>query len=325
VAPARVSFESSTELTIEIDEANTDGWTAGWNDIGVADYGDETPDDYLELAFRYEEGLMATIDSVKPGFGALVGTLTIIGTGFADDPSLTKMYKRESGDADWEAVTAANISYESATELTLTLAEDESWDGGWNDLGVSVSSESTPDDSLERAFQFYTAGADDPNAIVVGPVEEVYIDGRYAGDLADEVGWDVREEIVKIFTQHSRTPVKTYPGEEEHELTIPLAEVSMENLADLFGSSVTDLSDGRKRVTFGGKQTIVDRDLLLVAPGISGKKTAIGFYRCNVGLSGSITYGKDANARIPLRVTVLEDTSRAYGDRIGFFEEYTAS
>ncbi len=269
--------------------------------------------------------MATTITSVKPGFGKAADAITIIGTGFQTDASESVILCRKHGDTAWKVVDPSRVAYVSGTELTLTLHATEFDDGGLWDIGVADVSETTPDDYLESALSFYVAGADDPDAVVVGPIEEVYIDGQYMGDLADEVSWEIREEIVKIFTQHSRAPVKTYPGEEEHELTIPLAEVSMDNLAALFGSTVEDLGSGRSRVTFGGKETITDRHVMLLAPGVEGKKTAIVFYRCNIGLSGSITFGKDTNAQIPLRVTVLEDTSREYGDRLGFFEEYTAS
>ena len=153
--------------------------------------------------------MATTLSSVKPAFGALTGEITLIGTGFDTDASESVILCRKHGDTAWTVVDPARVAYVSATELTLTLNATEFTEGGFWDIGVADVSETTPDDYLESALYYYTAGADDPDAIVVGPVEEVYIDGRYAGDLADEVGWDVREEIVKIFTQHSRAPVKT--------------------------------------------------------------------------------------------------------------------
>ncbi|MBN1319960.1 MAG: hypothetical protein JXA87_03875 [Thermoleophilia bacterium] len=268
--------------------------------------------------------MATTITNAKPVSGVAADEITITGTGFVETPE-SLVFVRKHGETAWTQVDATRVAYVSATELTLTLHATEFDEGGWWDVGVADDGDSAPDDYAASAVYFYTAGTDSADNVVAGAVEAVYIDGRYVGDLADEVGWSVREEITKIYTQHSRAPVKTIPGEEEHELTIPLAEASMENLADLFGVSVSDLGDGRRRVTFGGKQTITDRDLLLVAPGVSGKKTAIGFYRANLSMSGSITFGKDGMASIPLQVTVLEDTSRDYGDRIGFFEEYSTS
>jgi len=326
VDPSRVTYVSSTELTIAIDSENTDGWEEGWQDIGVCAYEGGSPTSYIEAVVHFfEEDHMATITDVKPRFGEAADSATIVGAGFVDAPSLSLVFVRPHGETTWTAVSASRIAYVSATELTLTLHATEFDEGGLWDVGVADAGDEAPDESLACALYFYTAGADNPDSVVVGPIDQVYIDGRYCGDLAEEVAWSVRQDMTKIFTQHSRAPVKAYPGEEEHEITLPLAEASMENLADLFGTELQDLGDGRRRVTFGGQQTIVDRDLLLIAPGVEGKQCALGFYRCNIALSGSITFGKDGLAAVPLQVTALEDTSRAYGDRIGYFEEFTTA
>jgi hypothetical protein len=269
--------------------------------------------------------MATTISNVKAVAGKAGDTITVTGTGFLDGASESVILCRKHGDTAWTVIDPSRITYVAATSMTFVLNAAEFDEGGLWDIGVGDVSETTPDDYLESALYFYTAGTDNPDAVVVGPIQGVYLDGRYMGDLLEEVAWSVNQEVIKIFTQHSRAPVKTYPGTEEHEITIPLAEFSLENLADLFNSTVTDLSGGRRRVTFGGSETLVDRDLLLIGPGVEGKANIIGFYRCNVGLSGSITFGKDSAASVPLKVTVLEDTSREYGDRLGYAEEYTVS
>jgi hypothetical protein len=272
----------------------------------------------------------ATITDVRPGVGKLSDTdlITIIGTNFADSPSLTKVYKRKHGATSWEAVTAGNIAWVSATEIAVTLKVGDAWDGGMNDIGVSVSTESAPEDSMEQALCFYTAGADASANIIVGPPDGVYISGLYMGDLAaaSEFAWE--EEIKKIYTQHSRLPVKTYKGDSTYTLSVPLAEWSLENIKVVMGSaaSITAEGAGRRRLTFGGGTSlVVYDDVLLILPGPDGKKVALVLYRCSISASGSISWAKDENAKLPLKIQVLADTSRAVDDQVGYWEEWTVA
>jgi len=264
----------------------------------------------------------ATISDAYARAGKLGDEIAIIGTGFEDAPNLTKVYKRAHGETAWEVVTVANLDFVSATELTLTLAAGDSWDGGMNDIGVSTSAGSSPDDSLDQALQFYTPGSDDADNVVVGPPDGVYVEGRYCGDFADAVKLNISEEIKRIYTQHSRYPVKTYPGDSTGGLDVPLAEFTPENVKLTFGSAaaVQDLGSERKRLTFGGRQAIVYKDVLLILPGPTGFKVALGIYRCGLSASGEITWGKDDNARLPVKLEILADTARAADDQLGYFE-----
>ena len=274
--------------------------------------------------------MAATISSVVPAMAkAGDSTITITGSGFVESPE-PKVYHRKHGATEWEAVDATRVTYVSATVVTVAIddANTDDWDEGFNDVGVSVGGESAPEDDLAQALYFYVVGADDPDAVIVGPPDAIYIAGRYMGDLADAFEFSWEEEIRKIYTQHSTLPVKTYKGESTWQIQVPLAEVSLENIKDVLGSgaSVEDLGSGRRRLTFGGGGSILTySDVLVICPGSTGKKLAIGLYRCAISASGSVTFGKDENARLPLRIEVLADTSRAVDDQVGFFEEYTAS
>lgn len=264
----------------------------------------------------------ATLSQVKSRVGKLADVITLTGTNFADAPSKTKVYKRKHGDTAWDTVTASNVTYVSATEITVTLASGDAFDGGMNDIGVSVSTESAPEAYLEQALQFYTAGSDDADNVVVGPPDGVYVGGVYSGDFADAVKLTVSEELKKIFTQHSRYPVQTYPGEASAQLDLPLAEFTPENASLLFGSTATptDLGSGRKRISFGGRTALTYQDVMLICPGPTGYKVAVGLYRCALSASGEITWGKDENAKLPVKIEILADTARGVGDQLGFME-----
>jgi len=269
--------------------------------------------------------MATTITSVKPFFGKAGEAITAIGTGFVDSPESVVLC-RKHGDAAWTVVDPSRVAYVSATELTLTLHATEFDGGGAYDIGVADNGETTPDAHLSSALFFYVAGLDDPDYVIVGAVDGVYVDGEYMGDIADQVSWDFTEEIKKIFTQHSNAPVKTFPGETTCELTVPLAEASLENFQKVLGApAIIDLGDGRRRLTFGGRSAITYNSILIITPGPTNKKYALAFYRANVGFGGALTIGKDENMKIPMKLTVLEDTSRAVGDRIGRFEEYAIS
>jgi len=268
----------------------------------------------------------ATITDVYPGFGKLADSLTIIGTNFADAPSKTKVYKRKSGDTSWDTVDTARVTWVSATQLTVALNVAEAWDGGLNDIGVSVSTESAPEDTLAQALYFYAAGSDSSANVIVGPPDGVYVAGVYMGDLADATEFAWEEEIIKIFTQHSRVAVKTYKGQTTYTLSVPLAEWSLANIKTVMGSgaSISEEGTGRQRLTFGGGgSTLVYGNVMLLLPGPDGKKVGLVFYRCSLSASGSISFAKDENAKLPMKIEVLADTSRAVDDQVGYWEVWT--
>jgi len=270
--------------------------------------------------------MATTITSVKPGFGDAADQITIVGTGFLDAGSKSVVLCRKHGDTAWVVVDPSRIAYVSATELTLTLHATEFDEGGLWDIGVADVGETTPDDSLDQALFFFIAGADDPDAVVVGAALAVYVSGQYMGDFSDSIGWTLSEGINKIFGQHSSAPVKTYPGEVSCELSVPLLEASLENYQKVLGAGeIVDLGDGTRRMSFGGRATITDDEVLLILPGPTGKRYAVTFYRCNVGFDGDVTIGKDKATNIPMKITVLADTSRGAGDQLGNMEEYTVA
>jgi len=265
-----------------------------------------------------------TLTQVKPYIGKTGDTLTLTGTNFADAPSKSKVFFRKHGDEIFVAVDAANVAYVSATELTVALdIADDDWEGGFQDIGVGENDDTEPTGTVAQAFVYYAAGVDDPDAVMVGVADAVYVDGQYLGDFADTLDWNFQEEIKKIFGQHGTAPVKTYPGETTCELTIPLLESSMENMQVVLGAGqIVEAGVGRRRMTFGGRSSILEKSVMIVMPGPTGKKQAVAFYRCNVGFGGAIKISKDAARAIPMKITVLEDTSRALGDRFGCIEEY---
>ena len=269
---------------------------------------------------------MATITDVKPSYGKVDENISVIGTDFQDAPSKTKVYKRKHGDATWDEVTDANVTFVSATELTVALATGDNWDAGINDIGVSDSGESTPDGSLAQALFFYVAGVADPNAVIKGAPEAIYIEGRYMGH--SHGGLDIEHEIETsdIETDQSLVPVRTVKVGETFSLAVPLAEVTLENLKDVWGVSATieDLGTGRRRLTFGGDSAITEKPVMIVLPAGSGKKWAVTFYRCAIVAPGALSWNRDDQVDLPLQITILADTSRAVGDQVGRVEEYAA-
>ena len=325
VAPVRVTFVSATELTFDIDEANTDGWTDGWHDIGVADFGDETPDAFLQSALRYEEGLMAVITDVKPSYGKAAGTITIIGTGFVDTPTLTEVYVRKTGETAWDMLPDASVAFVSATELTVTIALIDGWVGGLCDIGVADDAAGEPESELLGAVFFYTAGVFDPDAVIKGAPKEIYIAGVFMGHAHGNLDLEHEVETSDIEVNESLVPVRTIKVGESFGLSIPLAEVTLEHIKEVWGISaeIVNLTDGRRRLTFGGDATVLEKSVMLILPAASGKQFALTFYRCAILAAGTLSWGKDDQVDLPLEVTVLADTSRAIGDRVGRFEEYT--
>ncbi len=269
---------------------------------------------------------MATITDVKPSYGKVGENITIVGTGFQDTPNESKVYKRKHGEATWEVVDAANVTYVSATQLTVALAAGDNWDAGLNDIGVSDSGESTPDGSLAQALFFYVAGVADPNAVIKGAPEAIYIEGRYMGH--SHGGLDIEHEIETsdIETDQSLVPVRTVKVGETFSLAVPLAEVTLENLKDVWGVSaqIEDLGSGRRRLTFGGDTAITEKPVMVILPAGSGKKWAVTFYRCAIVAPGALSWNRDDQVDLPLQITILADTSRAVGDQVGRVEEYAA-
>jgi hypothetical protein len=113
---------------------------------------------------------------------------------------------------------------------------------------------------------------------------------------------------------------------ETYSLSLPLAEVTLENLKDVWGVSadIEDLGNGRRRLTFGGDTAITEKPVMVILPAGSGKKWAVTFYRCAIVAPGTLSWNRDDQVDLPLQITILADTSRAVGDQVGRVEEYTA-
>ena len=103
---------------------------------------------------------MATITEVAPSYAkAGDSSITLTGTGFVDDPSLTEVYRRKHGETTWEAIDPARVTFSSATEITIAIdaSNTDGWDNGLNDIGVADAGAGTPDAYLAQALLFYLA------------------------------------------------------------------------------------------------------------------------------------------------------------------------
>jgi hypothetical protein len=328
VAPARVTYVSATELSIAIDEANTDGWEEGWQDIGVCDFEEGAPESHIDAALHFfGEDHMAEITKVYPSCAkAGEATITIVGTGFVDEPSLTKVYHRAAGETSWVAVDAARVTYVSATELSIAIdeANTDVWVNGLNDVGVCDAGESTPDGYLKQALFFFTAGTFNPDAVIKGAPDELYIRGLFMGHTHGGLTVAHGIDTSTIEVDQSLMPVRIIKAGETFDLSVPLAEVTLENLRAIWGVSaaIETLGASRRRLTFGGDSNVPEVPVMMIVPAGAGKKWAVTFYRCAVTGPGDLVWSRDDQVNLPLKVTVLADTSRAVGDQTGRIEEY---
>ena len=270
--------------------------------------------------------MATTITDVKPSYGKAADAITVLGTGFIDTPTLTEILVRKHGTTPWTVVDPTRVAYVSATELTLTLHATEFPSGGMYDIGVADDGETTPDGYLASALFFYVAGVADPDAVIKGAPEAIYVEGRYMGHSHGGLDLEHEVETSDIETDQSLVPVRTVKVGETFSLAVPLAEVSLENLKDVWGISATieDLGSGRRRLTFGGDTAITEKPVMVILPAGSGKKWAVTFYRCAIVAPGALSWNRDDQVDLPLQVTILADTSRAVGDQVGRVEEYAA-
>jgi len=270
--------------------------------------------------------MATTISDVSPSYGKAADAATIIGTGFVDTPTLSVILVRLHGDTPWTVVDPARVAYVSATELTLTLHATEFDGGGMWDVGVADNGETAPDAFLPQALFFYIAGVYDPDAVIKGASEALYIGGRFVGHCHGAFELEHGVDTSDIEVNESLIPVRTIKAGETFSLTVPLAEVSLENLRDVWGISaqIEDLGAGRRRLTFGGDTDLLEVSVMVILPAGSGKKWAATFYRCAVVAPGTLSWNRDDQVDLPLAITVLADTSRAVGDQVGRFEEYAA-
>lgn len=269
---------------------------------------------------------MATITDVKPSYGKVGDNIGIVGTGFTDSPSESVILLRKHGDTAWAVVDPSRVAFVSATQLTLTLHATEFDEGGLWDIGVADNGETTPDAYLSQALYFYTAGQFSPDDVIKGAPEEIYIEGLFMGHAHGNLDIEHSVETSDIEVNESLLPVRTIKTGESFSLSVPLAEVTLEHIKEVWGISaqIEDLGTGRRRLTFGGDTAIAEKSVMLVLPAGSGKKFALTFYRCAVLASGTLSWSKEEQVDLPIQLTVLADTSRPVGDQVGRFEEYAA-
>jgi hypothetical protein len=269
----------------------------------------------------------ATITRVKQSVGKAADTITIVGTGFTDAPSESVVLCRKSGDTAWTAVNASRVAYVSGTELTLTLHATEFDEGGLWDIGVADNGETSPDDFEAQALFFYTAGTFSPDDVIKGALEELYIEGLFMGHTHGDLDIEHDMTLSDVEVDQSLIPVRSIKEGETFQLSVPLAEVTLEHIKEVWGISadIVDLGGGRRRLTFGGDTTVLEKAVMVVVPAGSGKKWAVTFYRCAIISPGALTWSKGEQVDLPLQVTILADTSRAVGDQVGRYEEYTVA
>jgi hypothetical protein len=195
---------------------------------------------------------VATITQVYPSYAkAGDSAIKVIGTGFQDAPSKTKVYHRKHSQTAWENVDPTRVTYVSATELTIAIdaANTDGWDNGLNDVGVSDSGETTPDGSVAQALFFYVAGAFSPDDVIKGAVEELYIEGLFMGHTHGSLDIEHGVETSEIEVDQSLLPVRTIKAGETFSLAVPLAEVTLEHIKEVWGisASIEELGAGRGR------------------------------------------------------------------------------
>jgi hypothetical protein len=268
-----------------------------------------------------------TITDVKPSYGKAADAITVVGTGFTDTPSESVILVRKHGTTPWTVVDPSRVAYVSATQMTLTLHAAEFPSGGIYDIGVADNGETAPDAYLRQALFFYVAGVYNPDAVIKGAPEAIYIDGRFMGHAHGALEIDHEVKTSDIEVNESLLPVRTIKVGETYSLKVPLAEVTLENLKDVWGVSaqITDEGTGRRRLTFGGDTAVTEQPVMVILPAGSGKKWALTFYRCAIVAPGTLSWNRDDQVDLPLQITVLADTSRAVGDQVGRVEEYTAA
>ena len=270
--------------------------------------------------------MATTITAVTPTYGKAGDVLDIIGTGFLDSGSLSVVLVRKHGDTAWTAVAGAQAAYSSGTKMLLALHATEfpTNDPGLYDVGVADYGETTPDQYLESAIFHYIAGVFDPNAVIKGSPKAVYVDGRLVGHTHGKFDLDHEVSTSDVVVNESLIPVRTIKSGETFGLSVPLAEISLENLQAVWGIDATIVTHGARRtLTFGGDVDVVEKPILVILPAGAGKEWAVTFYRCAIVAPGTLSWNRDDQVDLPLKVTVLADTSRAVGDQVGRIDEYT--
>lgn len=265
----------------------------------------------------------ATITAVSPVNAKKTDTVTITGTEF--DTSTQENNKVWIGD-----VAATSVNAASATKITCVVPDLDSGGGGLVDIGVANDGGSEAHDELVEGLYYFIAGLFAPLDVIRGAIHELYIDGLFMGHTHGPLELEHGVETADIEVEQSLLPVRQVKIGESFALNVPLAEVSLENIKEVWGASasiatVVSTAGTRRVLTFGGETTVEEKSVLIRVPAGSGKRFDITLYRCVVVAPGSMSWSRDAQVDLPLVITALADTSRVVNDQVGVFEEYTAS
>ncbi|GEM_PF-3774894 len=262
---------------------------------------------------------------VVPSHAAAGDVLTLIGEDFA---GTDHVFFRRHGATEWQEVNPSRVELDGA-DLVVTIdeANTDGWPAGLCDVGVAATGEpvpTAPTSWLAQAVFFYVARPYDPNAVIKGAPKALYIDGEFVGHLHGAVEVEHNVETSDVEVNESLMPIRSIKAGETMVVSAPMAEVTLENLRRVWGvaAEVEDLGGGRRRLRFGGDTELREVPVLLVTPAGSGMEWAITFYRCTVTTGGTLTWSRDEQVDLPLRITVLADTSRPVGDQILRVEEY---
>jgi len=265
--------------------------------------------------------MAATITKLVRDHGKAADTITITGTGFTDAPTMSAVLVRKFGDTAWVAVNASRVAYTSGTVLVLTLHATEFDEGGFWDIGVADNAEVTPDDYLAQGLYFYATAADVPDNFIKGAPLAVYVDGAYVGQTHGGLNMSHPVETSDIESDQSLVPLRTIKIKEEFTVTVPLGEVSLENIKRIWGLSATISAD--RMLTFGGDTDLPIQEVMIFLPAGSSKEWSMQLYRCTITSPGDLNWNRDDQVDLPLQIKALADTSRTAGDQVGRIYEYT--
>lgn len=262
----------------------------------------------------------ATITAVSPVNAKKTDGITIKGTNFDT--------ATQSNNKVWiGGVAATSVTATETTTITCVVPDIDSQSGGLKDVGVNNDAGATPDATLVDGLYYYIAGAFVPDDVIRGGVHELYIDGSFMGHTHGPLELEHGVETADIEVEQSLLPIRQVKIGESFTMNVPLAEVSLEHIKEVWGvsASIAMRPDGRQVLTFGGDTALSEKAVLIRVPGGSGKRFDVTLYRCVVVAPGTMSWSRDAQVDLPLAITALADTTRVVGDQVGVFEEYTAS
>lgn len=262
----------------------------------------------------------ATITAVSPVNAKKTDTIHITGTEF--DTSVQANNKVWIG-----GVAATSVNASSTTAMTCVVPDLDAQSTALKTVGVANAGAGAAQDTLVEGLYYFEAGSFVPNDVIRGAVHELYVGNLFMGHTHGPLELEHGVETADIEVEQSLLPVRQVKIGESFQLNVPLAEVSLENIKEVWGAAadIETKPDGRRVLTFGGETAIAETAVLVRVPAGSGKRFDITLYRCVVVAPGTMSWSRDAQVDLPLVITALADTSRTVGDQVGVFEEYTAS